>query len=356
MLSDVPIVIPAFEPDERLLDLLRDLNALRMGPVILVDDGSGDQYAPLFDQAADLIDKSGQCAATVLHHSVNRGKGAALKTAFEHVLSHKLSTLGVVTADSDGQHTPSCIARVVQALRNNQQALVLGSRNFDGDDVPWKSRMGNKITSHVFALVSGVKVSDTQTGLRAVPLPLMEACLDLPGDRFEFEIQMLSLACSKGPIVEIPIETVYDSKDNHQTHFDPFADSVRIYKALLRQPLTFVFSSLASSLIDLGLFWLFCRAFVRIPMYVAISTVAARVLSATFNFFMNSRVVFRGDRAESQSAVRYVVLAGIIMLLSAALTTMGTTVLYMVPEVVVKVVVDGLLFVLSYLIQKRFVF
>lgn len=349
----IPIIIPSYEPDERLIELLEEFSRKEMGPVVLVNDGSEPRFDTTFERATDLIRRHG---GTFLSHEVNRGKGAALKTAFRHVLEHQPDAPGVVTADSDGQHTPDCIARVMRQLEEHDSSLILGVRTFDGEDVPWKSRMGNRITSVVFGALTGMRVSDTQTGLRGIPRSFMSTCLELPGDRFEFEMQMLKAAKNQAPVIEVPIQTVYDSRDNHQTHFDPVADSVRIYRSLLHEPLFFALSSLASSLLDLGLFALFCGLLKGVDGYVAVSTVFARVLSASFNFSLNSRMVFRSQRKATTSAPRYIALAAVIMGLSALFSTLATSALPGVPEVLVKAVVDGVLFVLSYFVQKHLVF
>lgn len=351
-MSSVPIVIPAYEPDDRMVSLFEGLVKKQMGPYVVVDDGSGDAYEGIFQRVRTLIGSDG----VVLTHDVNRGKGAALKTAFSYVLEQWPQAQGVVTADSDGQHVPDCIERVRQALVDNEDSLVMGVRTFDGDNVPWKSRMGNRITSRVFAALTGLYVSDTQTGLRGIPRALMQDCLELPGNRFEFETQMLSCAHGTAQIMEVPISTVYDSKENHQTHFNTVKDSWRIYRTLLRQPLTYALSSLTCSVTDVGAFALLCHALRGIGGYVAISTVLARLASGTLNYILNSRLVFRSKREDLVSAPRYVALALIIMALSASLTTIGTLALPFVPEVAVKVVVDVFLFILSYVAQRQFVF
>ena len=166
----VPIIIPSYEPDDRLISLLLKLDELNMGPVILVNDGSGKQYDEIFFEAENIIKRQ---AGVCLIHEVNRGKGRALKTAFKYVLDNFGSLCGVVTADSDGQHTPECIQKVKEKLLKNPNNLVLGVRNFSGEDIPWKSRFGNTLTEKVFAYVAGAHVSDTQTGLRGIPKQFM---------------------------------------------------------------------------------------------------------------------------------------------------------------------------------------
>ena len=360
---EIPIIIPAYEPDSRLVALLEDFRTEGIRNVVLVDDGSGDAYREVFEQSQRILDELG---GRILTHDVNRGKGRALKTAFAWILENEPDAIGVVTADSDGQHTAGCILAVQQRLREKPDALVMGVRTFDGEDVPWKSAFGNKLTMKVLGYVSGVHVSDTQTGLRGIPRVFMRELLEVPGDRFEFETRMLLETAGRYPIEEVPIRTIYDSKENHQTHFNPVKDSIRIYRILGAKFIKYLFASLSSCVIDLALFALFCALLKqRLPAapaplngipYVAAATVLARILSATYNFTVNYKVVFRSREKVAGSAARYILLAAVQMLLSAVLVTGGTALLPVLPEVLVKAVVDTVLFLVSYYVQRKYVF
>ena len=354
--SLIPVIIPAYEPDERLIGLLEDFRKENIRDVVIVNDGSGESYAEIFDRAGLLLEGIG---GTILTHEVNRGKGRALKTAFSYVLECYPGAIGVVTADSDGQHTVECIRSVRRRLEEKPSSLVLGVRTFDGEDIPWKSAFGNKLTMRVLDYVSGVRVSDTQTGLRGIPRDFMKRLIDVPGERFEFETQMLLETADRLPIEEVPIRTIYDSKENHQTHFNPLKDSIRIYRILGAKFIKYIFASLSSSVLDLVLFALFCRLLRGKPLplpYVACATVLARILSAAYNFTMNYRVVFRSEEKVRDTVLKYVTLALIQMTLSAALVTFGTFLLPMLPEVLVKVVVDTVLFLVSYHVQRKYIF
>lgn len=355
MCKSIPIVIPAYEPDERLIKLLEELKTNKLQPVIVVDDGSGEKYSDIFAQAERLARDTG---GAVLHHTVNRGKGRALKTAFSYVLEHFPAAVGCVTADSDGQHTVSCIERVGSALQEHPEKLILGAREFDREDIPWKSRFGNSVTEKVFAYVAGLHISDTQTGLRGIPAAFMRRLLDVKGERFEFETQMLLESRNHYPILEVPIETIYESKDNHQTHFRPLADSWKIYKLLGKQFLRYIISSLSSSVIDIALFAVFCAVLKNLfpVVYVAVATVLARIISATYNYLINYKLVFTSEKKHAVSGVKYIILAICQMALSAGLVTLGTWALQFIPEVVVKIVIDTLLFFVSYHIQQKYVF
>lgn len=349
----IPIIIPSLEPDERLLTLLKSLKERQLEDMILVNDGSSGSYDHYFEEAETVY------GCTVLKHNVNLGKGRALKTAFNYCLNRFPDLAGCVTADSDGQHSPEDIQRCIAAFRQESDRLVLGCRDFDGPQVPNKSRMGNKLTRKICKWLCGVEVSDTQTGLRVIPQEFMKALLNVPGERFEFETNMLVESVNNGvKIREVPVKTLYDSKENHATHFDPVKDSIRIYKIFGRMFGKFLVSAVSSSVIDLTLFALFCHLFRSvIPLvYVAAATILARVISAIYNYSVNYRFVFRSNSSVVNTSTKYFILAVIQMCLSAGLVTGIAFALNTVPEVYIKAVVDVLLFLVSFWIQRVYVF
>ena len=237
MWKKIPIIIPAYEPNENLAAVLRDLRSVGFENLVLVDDGSGEQYRHIFDRTQ----KEFQC--TVLTHEINRGKGRALKTAFDHCLKTFPEAIGCVTADSDGQHTTDGISACAKKLTENPNSLILGCRNFNGGGVPKRSEFGNKFTIAILKFLTGISVSDTQTGLRAIPKQYMEILLRVDGERFEFETNMLiETKRRKIPVVEVPIQTIY-IEENKSSHFSPIKDSMKIYKifgcfllSLLKKP------------------------------------------------------------------------------------------------------------------------
>ncbi len=345
----VPIVIPAYEPGEELIRLVKELIEADAEPVIVVDDGSDPaKYGNIFDEARNL-------GAVILRNAVNMGKGRALKAAFNHCINEYDNLVGVVTADSDGQHSVKDICRCGEVLTNNIKALILGVRDFEKPGIPARSVFGNKTTSRVMSLLLGLKISDTQTGLRGIGVDFMKYLLTEKGERFEFETNMLIATKEKDiKIIEVPVDTIY-LEGNKSSHFNPLIDSFRIYAVFLK----FVLSSLSSSLLDMLLFGLFCAIFVRFPVksgYIMVSTILARVISATYNFFINYEIVFSGGKDRSKAAVSYFALAVVIMLLSGFFVTLGHGILPMLPEVCVKIIVDCVLFLLSFYAQREFVY
>lgn len=346
---EIPIIIPSYEPDEKLIGLLKQLKEAGFKNIVVVDDGSGAEYMHFFEEAERIY------GCSVLHHAVNQGKGRALKTAFNYCLGHFGGLPGAVTADSDGQHSPECILLCAEALLAHPGSLILGCRCFEGEDVPARSEFGNKCTRVVMKYLTGIMVSDTQTGLRGISSLFMKQLLKVKGERFEFETNMLlETKTKKIPIVEVPIRTIY-LEENKTSHFNPVRDSVKIYLIFGK----FLFSSLSSSVVDLALFTLFCfllrdRRWGSIT-YVMAATAFARILSALYNYLLNLKVVFQSESPVKSSLPRYVLLAVVQMSLSAVIVGYLCTV-FKGAEVLVKIPVDVLLFFLSFLIQREFVY
>ena len=350
MEREIPVIIPAYEPDERMIFLIKDLRKQYKGSIVVVNDGSSNDYDHLYEEASGY-------GCDIMKHYCNLGKGRALKDAFNYCLNKFPDMIGCVTADSDGQHHPDDIFRCMDALRNNPDKLILGCRNFEGDNIPAKSRLGNKLTMKVCKLLCGLEISDTQTGLRGIPKSFMADMLGVQGERFEYETRMLIESKNRYPVYEMRIETIYDSKENHQTHFKPIRDSVRIYKIFGGVFLSFLFSSLSSSVIDVLLFYLFTKILKQsVVYYLLVATIFARILSASYNYAVNYKLVFQSNEKHTKSMSRYIMLAIVQMCCSGFFVMFGCRMFWALPEVTVKIVVDTILFFLSFMIQREVVF
>lgn len=195
--------------------------------IIVVNDGS--------DAACDSVFQSAAARPRVelLRHPANRGKGAALRTGIRRFLDRASADDILITADADGQHLPADILAVAAMAQQQPASLVLGTRIFRGD-VPLRSRFGNELTRFIFRIFTGERLTDTQTGLRAIPRPLLERLLSVRTNRYAFELEMLLIASRTGvPFVTVPIQTVY-LEGNAASHFRPVADSARIYWVFAR--------------------------------------------------------------------------------------------------------------------------
>ncbi len=270
------ILIPAYKPDEKIIELVDSLIKLGLTKIIVVRDGGGEEYNAIFDSI-----KNKGCI--LLMHEVNKGKGAALKTGFQYYLQNHQDEIGLVTADADGQHLPQDIFNVANALVSSEDNLILGSRVFD-KKVPFRSKFGNILTRKIFHLLIGKKISDTQTGLRGIPTKFLAEFIKLKGEQYEYEINMLaSTKRLKIGIKEVLISTVY-IENNRSSHFNPILDSIKIYALLFR----FSVSGLVSFVFDYSLFALL----MFFGFGLAASSYGARTFSMILNFFLNKNLVF----------------------------------------------------------------
>lgn len=347
--SNILVVIPSLDPDERLLEVVRGVTEKGFSDILLVDDGSAPENQHFFEDAVQ------QFGCALVHHERNFGKGRALKTAFAWFLKNRKESLGCVTIDGDNQHHPDDIAACTDVmLRQKQDSLVLGVRDFNQENVPPKSRFGNKCTSFVFGVFCGLKCSDTQTGLRVFPKGIIPAMLEISGERFEYETNML-LSCKNLdiPIVEQTIRTIYIDS-NATTHFHPIKDSLRVYGIIIK----FFISSLLSFLIDQGLnvlgYNIIFKALTEGARQFTSSTLA-RILSSLFNFSMNRKAVFKSDAPLATTLARYYILWAAQLLTSIG-TVFGISKATHIKPTVVKPVVDFLLYFVSFRVQQAWVF
>ena len=273
---------------------------------------------------------------------MNLGKGAALKTAFNHVLCTMPDLAGVVTADADGQHHPDDIERVAAALLEHPDALVLGARAFEGE-IPLRSKIGNVATRGIMRALLGQKLADTQTGLRGIPATLLPRLLRVESTGYEFELEMLIAAHHLSvPVVEVTIQTIYE-RGNPSSHFNPVTDSMKIYFVLLR----FGSVSLMSALLDNLIFILLVH---RIGSILA-SQVISRVFTVIFNYGMVRSSVFYSKQRHKTVLPKYLAL----ILVSGSCSYAGIQLLstrYGVGVVSAKLLVETVLFFANFAIQR----
>ncbi len=346
------LVIPSLNPDEKLACVVTSALEAGIEDILLVDDGSLPEKRRFFTELEEAHPE-----VTLLTHVKNQGKGAALKTAFRYFLEHRGNSCGVVTADGDGQHRAEDIIACAEAMIEDG-AVVLGCRDFGQENVPPKSRFGNQMTSLIFRLFFGMQLSDTQTGLRAIPAQYVPVLIDAEGTRYEYETNMLLLMGERHiPYKEVKIETLYYD-DNKASHFRPVRDSVRVYGLIIKYAAT----SLASALVDLLAFYLLGRFLFTggDRLAVLLSTVVARLISSTVNFGVNKQFVFENRSGVARTFVRYICLAVPVMLASwlavYGLSRLGGEGIGQLVRTLIKIPVDTLLFLISFRVQRRWVF
>jgi glycosyltransferase involved in cell wall biosynthesis len=358
-------IIPVYRPGRVLLDIINALTAGDWEMIVVVDDGSGPLYAPVFLEILEPeIPRSdiGQPEPTqsefpqseirrvpkveVITHPVNRGKGSALKTGIDFVLHAGLEIAGVVTLDADGQHDPRDVQRISDRFREHPDALVLGVRDFGGK-VPIRSKLGNRITRRVMRAVMGRDLVDSQTGLRAIPAALLPTLMKLRSSGYEFELEALIAAKHHGvEVIEAPIRTIY-APGNPSSHFRPFFDSMRIYFVLLR----FAAISIVTAAIDNLVFYLLFGA----TGNVLASQLGGRVLAILFNYTAVRRAVFLSDQPHRVVLPRYLLVAASNVCLSYAGIELLTKA-FALSVFEAKIIAETTLFLANFWLQRDFVF
>lgn len=338
------IIIPTLNPDKSLINLVQNLKKSNL-QIVIINDGSKKECDDIFQ----TLKLRFQC--DICTHTKNMGKGAAIKTGIRYVSQRYPKSCGYVTADDDGQHAVEDILKVAEALEKNPDKFILGSRNFSEKNIPFKSRWGNRITSFVFLISTSNKCQDTQTGLRGIPREFTQICLSVPGDRFEYEMNMLmEFSRNKIDTVHVPIATIY-LEDNKSSHFNTVKDSVLIYLNILKYSL----SSLVSAIIDITIFTILINLiFGKASAGILAATVVARFMSGGVNFMLNRHWVFKSKNEKGIEMIKYLTLFCCQMLLSWLLVTILSNL--SLHLTIIKILVDSSLFLISYQIQKKYIF
>ena len=349
------VVIPALNPPEGLYAYVEELLGRGIPQVVVVNDGSAPEFAEGFERLGALE------GCLVLTHPKNQGKGCALKTAYRYILGREdwVGYNGVITADADGQHAAKDVCAISRVLDRVTDRLVLGVRNLRADNVPTRSKIGNRITSYAFHLLYGARLEDTQTGLRGIPRGLLEWNAAVKGDRFEHEMNVLISAVRDGiAFYAVPIETIYFD-NNAGTHLHTIRDPWRIFLILMSGLGRYTGMAAFSAVVDVASFWVCYRfLFAALPLALCYlwSVLISRGLSSLLNYTLNRRYVFGGGKLHWRTAVRYYCLWAGQMAASYGLLMAMSHILPGVPAVISKALIDMILAIGSYQIQLRWVF
>ena len=333
-------LIPSYEPDDALLKVVNELLEQSF-TVVVVNDGSEPSYDAIFKQLPESVH--------YLSYETNQGKGHALKHGFNYIKENLDHDSIVVTLDSDGQHKV-CDAIKIYERCEKEGGIVLGSRYF-GKGTPFKSRFGNFMARTTFLISTRHKIYDTQTGLRAFDFSLLEMLCAIKGERYEYEMNVLLEAIrQKVAIKEERIETIYID-NNVGTHYNPWKDTWRIFKEVLK----FSSSSLIGFLVDYTAFTLLCLIPCEWSNWLIMCNIIARVISASVNFTINYKLVFKSEDKVWKAILKYVILAAFIL-------GCNTTFLWLLVEkagmnqYLAKILVEITMFITSWLVQRLFVF
>ena len=329
-------LIPSLEPDNKLINLTEELHNNNFD-IIVVNDGSSKEFDHIFNKAKKY--------ACVLSYKTNKGKGYALKHGIKYIKENYKEPYIIITMDSDGQHKVDDAIKLCNYVINNPNELVIGKR-IRSKKTPLRSRFGNAITKLVYFLTTKVNVYDTQTGLRSFTNHLVDFLLNVNGNRFEYEMNVLLLAPKENiKITEIEIETIYID-NNSKSHFNTFKDSLRVYKEILK----FSLASILSFFLD----FICYTVFIIISKNIVFSNITARIISATFNYIVNKKIVFKNTTNHRKSLPKYIILAVSILIINTVILKVLT--LLGINALISKLIVELLLFIMSFIVQKKLIF
>lgn len=329
-------LIPAYEPEENFINLVNELSKTDF-KIIVIDDGSGKEYKNIFDKVSKK--------AKVISYKENKGKGFALKTGLNYIKENYDSYI-LVTMDCDGQHTIKDAKRLCEECEKKDNILILGKR-IRSKKTPIRSIIGNTITRFVYKTTTGLDVYDTQTGLRAFSDKLMDLMINIDGDRYEYEMNvLLSCAKEKIKIKEIEIETIYID-NNSNSHFNALKDSIIIYKEFIK----FSLSSIISFILD----YLLYTILYLLSNKLIFSNILARIISSTTNYTINKKVVFKNKQKPSKTIIKYLLLSISILLINTLILSILVNKLNL-NAILAKVITEVLLFVFSYKVQQQLIF
>ncbi|MDY3766694.1 MAG: bifunctional glycosyltransferase family 2/GtrA family protein [Lachnospiraceae bacterium] len=330
-------LVPAYEPGTILLDVLTQLKKADM-EIVLVNDGSNSLYSDLFEKASSL--------AKVITYRINRGKGAALKTGMTYIQKIYGQNCIVVTVDADGQHRAEDAVKLCHIAQQHPDALVMGSRKLE-EHVPLRSQFGNTVTRFVYQISTGVKIHDTQTGLRAFSALLLPELLSIPGERYEYEMNvLLEFSRRHIPILEHEIETIY-LDHNASSHFHAMRDSFLIYKEILK----FSASSFVGFLVDYAMYSLL----LLLTSNLLFANIGARIVSSILNYSLNRQFVFQSKENIVKSTLQYFLLAVAILLGNTILLGLFVSSLG-INKMVAKLLTEFLFFFVSWSVQRFIIF
>ncbi|NNM59859.1 MAG: bifunctional glycosyltransferase family 2/GtrA family protein [Legionellales bacterium] len=343
-MKKMSVIIPAYNPDNTLLELVKNLQQSELDKIIVVNDGSKSACDVIFEQL-----KRGDNNIILLEHATNIGKGAALKTGLNYLYTLHRDNIGVITADADGQHLPSDILRIAEELVAYPNDLIIGRREFDDNakKIPFRSRFGNLMTRKIFQFIVGKKVSDTQSGLRGIPMTFIPTLVTISNNGYEFELNML-MACkfTNRNIREVPIHTIYID-NNKNSHFNPILDSLKIYFVLFR----FALVSLLSFIVDFSVFF----ALLHSGFSLLFCQIGGRICSIGVNYPMVKNKVFHQKGHTHHAFLKY-------LLLVAANCTVSYSLVYMFSRhtsasiSIIKILVESVIFIANFTIERDFIF
>lgn len=336
------VIVTLYRENRTAIKLCNELYELGADNIVVVNDGCKLSHGFLTELTS--------MGCHIVNLQPNIGKGASIREGIRYAHDKLYNIKGYVTIDSDGQHNAEDAMKIMRAMELRPECLILGKRDLKKSKAPFITKLGNKISSVYFKVITGVRCKDTQTGLRGIPSSLYELAMDTKGNRFDFEMNFLTrCADRKVPFYNLNIIANYD--DNENSNFRLVRDTYLIYKT----PLKFATASVGCTIIDLALFTVFTYLLPSTLMWnVALATLLSRIISGLINFLINRKMIFKNDANARRQLVRYIVLFCCIMCASTVIVSLLSHI--PIPVTLTKAVIDMLLWTVNYTVQRKWVF
>ncbi len=356
MESNAVIVIPAYNPPASFSQYVNDLVDEGFSRIVIVNDGSRTDKLPVFFKVKRL-------GAVVIDHKQNLGQGAALRTGFQYYMDHyQGQSDGVITLNADRQLPAADAAKIASSLHNEQEmgsfALVVGTRNLLGKNVSdYDYNMGG-VMKLLYHMLMGVRLNDPLSGVFGIPDMRVAQCLDIGGDGYSYATSM-TMSFEKIGFLQVPVSYV-NYEEGVERSFRKVKDTIWILFTIFKKFIFYSVTSLSASILDVILFGIFTSVTFRgNPMAIIYSTICARVISASMNYLLTKHFVFHFKSDSAQETTKS---AGAFFLLSAmqcicsALVVSAMKFLLGGNVIGIKVLVDAILFFVSYKIQHKYIF
>ncbi len=346
MTSNYIVLLPVFQPDETLVDFVKEISEYNFYKIILVDDGNAEcKEARKYET---IIEKAG-AYALVIKSQKNEGKGRALKKGFKYVCQNFPECKGVITADCDGKYLAKDIFNTACALSENPDKVIVGVR-------PLKGRVADKIACAFFKFSTGKKCSDVRSGLKGIPSGLFSLACREDGCRFEYETNFLSDAVTRAPLLEVAVTAPVKNPVRH-AHFKPFHDTLLLYWRFVK----FLMSSFSSFLVDYILF-LFLNYFLRLKGMKSVTVIFAatafsRFVSSIMAYLINRVWSFKGRIKRKNIFAQF----GKFFLLWIFVIAVNSLLVYLlelifIPVAIAKLMSNTVTFFINYKGQNKWVF
>lgn len=356
MESDAVIVIPALNPPPSFVSYVEGLMQAGFHNIVVVNDGSRTDKLPVFYKVERL-------GATVIGHPQNRGQGAALRTGFEYYLEHfHEQSDGIITLNADRQIPAEDVVKIASSLHNEQEmgsfALVVGTRNLDGKNVTdYDYNMGG-VMRLLYHMLMGVRLNDPLAGVFGIPDLRVRHCVEVEGDGYSY-VTSLTMSFEKIGFLQVPVRYA-PYEDGAEPSFRKIPDTLRILYTIFKKFILYSITSVGASILDVIMFGIFTSVTFRgNPLAIIYGTICARVISASVNYLLTKHFVFhfKSDSAQetTKSAGAFFALTA-MQCICSALAVSAVKALIGGSAVGIKVLVDTMLFFVSYKIQHKYIF